>query len=201
MKLAIRPLTPERWPDLATVFRAKGCSVARGCWCMFYRRSGKTPPPPAGRTKASANRAAFRKVVEAGPPPGLIAYRGQEPVGWVSLGPREDYRKLEKSPVMKPVDDRPVWSIVCFVVPSAHRGQGIAKALLAGAVAWAEKRGARLVEAYPVDTAERADAESLWFGTKSMYDEAGFTEVARRRAERPVVRLALAGEARRKEKP
>lgn len=197
MKLAIHPLTPERWPDLEALFAAKGCSVARGCWCMFYRRSGQAPPPPPGRTKAGANRLAFRKVVEAGPPPGLLAYRGKEPVGWVSLGPREDYAKLAKSPVMKPVDARPVWSIVCFVVPSAHRGQGVAKALLAGAVAWAEKRGARLVEAYPVDTEERADAESLWFGTKSMYDEAGFTEVARRRAERPVVRLALADDTPR----
>jgi ribosomal protein S18 acetylase RimI-like enzyme len=92
---------------------------------------------------------------------------------------------------MKPVDDRPVWSIVCFVVPSEFRGQGVAHALLRGAVAFARKRGARLVEAYPVDKARRSPDDAMWFGAKSMYDRAGFAEVARRRPARPIVRRAL----------
>src|SRR5204862_6701786 len=98
MKLTVLPLTPERWPDLETVFRARGCSVARGCWCMYYRRSGAYAPA-AGTTRAEANRADFKAVVDAGRPPGLIGYRGDVPVGWVSLGPRADYRKLERSHV------------------------------------------------------------------------------------------------------
>ena len=143
MKLEVAPLTPGRWPDLETVFRAKGCSVARGCWCMAYRVAGSLPPPPAGMTRALANRAALKALVDAGTPPGLIGYRGKVPVGWISIGPREDYAKLRRSPVMKPVDDRPVWSIVCFVVPSEFRGQGVARALLQGAVSYAKKKGVK----------------------------------------------------------
>lgn len=188
-KLTVRPLTPERWPDLEAVFNARGCSVARNCWCMYYRRSGSRGPLPAGTTYAQANRAELRALVDAGEPPGLIGYLGRKPVGWVSLGPREDFAKLQRSPVMKPVDDQPVWSIVCFVVPAEHRGQGIARALLDGAIAYAKKRGARLLEAYPVDKPGRASDESMWFGAKSMYDAAGFEEVARRKPQRPVMRL------------
>lgn len=92
---------------------------------------------------------------------------------------------------MKPVDERPVWSIVCFVVPAEFRHQGVGKALLAGAIAYARKRGATLLEAYPVDKTGRVPDEWLWFGTKSMYDQAGFHEVARRRPGRPVVRRRL----------
>jgi ribosomal protein S18 acetylase RimI-like enzyme len=189
MKLTVLPLTPERWHDLEALFNARGCSVARGCWCMAYRHSGSPGPLPRGTTRAQANRAELKALVDAGNPPGLIGYRGKLPVGWVSVGPREDYARLERSPVMKPVDDRPVWSIICFVVPAEHRGQGVARALLQGAIAYAKKRGATLVEAYPVDKPTRANDDSMWFGAKSMYDKAGFEEVARRKPQRPVVRI------------
>ena len=157
---------------------------------MYYRRSGSRGSLPPGTTHAQANRSALKSLVEAGNSPGLIGYRGNVPVGWVSLGPREEYAKLQRSPVMKAVDDRPVWSIICFVVPSEHRGQGVAPALLAGAIAHARKHGATLLEAYPVDKPGRSNDDSMWFGAKSMYDHAGFTEVARRKPQRPVVRLA-----------
>lgn len=189
MKLTVHPLTPERWPDLEALFNAKGCSVARGCWCMFYRRSGAAAALPAGTTQAQANRADLKKLVHSSTPPGLIGYRGKTPVGWVSLGPREDYAKLKRSPVMKPVDDKPVWSVICFVVPLEHRGQGVARALLDGAIAYAKKQGATLLEAYPVDKPGRSHDDFMWFGAKSMYDDAGFKEVARRKPQRPVVRL------------
>jgi ribosomal protein S18 acetylase RimI-like enzyme len=188
MKLTLHPLTPDRWADFETVFRARGCSVARGCWCMYYRRSG-AHQAPAGMTRAQANRADLKALVDAGRPPGLIGYRGEVPVGWVSLGPREDYAKLVRSPVMKAIDDKPVWSIICFVVPAEFRGQGVAEALLHGAIAYARRRGATLLEAYPVDRNERSIDDALWFGSKSMYDRAGFEEVARRKPQRPVVRL------------
>ena len=189
MKLLVLPLTPERWPDLEAVFNAKGCSVARGCWCMYYRRSGSRGALPPGTTHAQANRSELKALVDAGHPPGLIGYRGKVPVGWVSLGPREDYAKLQRSPVMKAVDDLPVWSIICFVVPSEHRGQGVARALLEGAIAYARKHGATLLEAYPVEKPCRASDDSMWFGAKSMYGRAGFAEVARRKPQRPIVRL------------
>ena len=189
MTLRIAPLTPARWPDLEAVFKAKGCSVARGCWCMAYRVSGARDAPPRGMTRAQVNRAALKALVDAGRPPGLIAYRGKVPVGWVSVGPREDYAKLLRSPVMKAVDVKPVWSVICFVVPTEHRGQGVARALLKGAVAYAKKRGAKLVEAYPVDKPARANDQDMWFGAKSMFDKAGFEEVARRKPQRPIVRI------------
>jgi ribosomal protein S18 acetylase RimI-like enzyme len=188
MNLDVHPLTPARWPDLEAIFNAKGCSIARQCWCMYYRRSGGRGPMPEGTTIAQFNRSQLREVVDAGRPPGLIGYVDGHPVGWVSLGPREDYGRLARSPVMKPVDEQPVWSIVCFVVPSAYRKQGVARALLDGAIAYAREQGARLVEAYPVDLSVCGEAESLWFGAKTMYDAAGFEEVARRKPERPIVR-------------
>jgi len=186
--LAIRPLTPARWPDLEAIFNAKGCSVARGCWCMCYRRGGPRKPPPKGVTIAEANRRDLKALVDASQFTGLIAYRGRTPVGWLSLGPREDYAKLRRSPVMKPVDDRPVWSIICFVVPAEFRGNGVARELLQGAIAFARKRKVRLLEAYPVDKRGRSSDDSMWFGAKSMFDHAGFAEVARRKPARPVVR-------------
>jgi GNAT superfamily N-acetyltransferase len=190
MKLTVQPLTPARWGDVEALFNARGCSVARGCWCMFYRRSGDAPPPP-GMTRRERNRADLKALSKADPPAGLIGYRDGTPVGWISLGPREDFAKLRNSPVMKPVDAKRVWSIVCFVVPSEHRRQGVARALLEGAIRYARKRKVRLLEAYPVDRKGPLADDSLWFGTKSLYDAAGFEEVARRKPARPVVRLAL----------
>jgi ribosomal protein S18 acetylase RimI-like enzyme len=191
VKLTVLPLTPDRWTDLEAIFGAKGCSIARGCWCMYYRRSGSQGELPPRTTRAQANRAQLKALVDSGQPPGLIGYRGKVPVGWVSIGPRQDYAKLARSPVMKPVDDQPVWSVICFVVPSQYRGQGVAQALLAGAVAYAKKQGAKLIEAYPVDKPSRSNDDFMWFGSKSMYDKAGFSEVARRKPARPVVRLPL----------
>jgi GNAT superfamily N-acetyltransferase len=193
VSLVVHPLTPQRWPDLETLFASKGCSVARGCWCMYYRQSGSQGPLQPGQTHASRNRARLKALAAGKVPPGLIGYRNGVPVGWISLGPREDFAKLERSPVMKPVDARPVWSVVCFVVPSAFRGPGVAAEQLAQAVRWARRRGVRLLEAYPVDLDVEPKAQSLWFGTRSMFDAAGFAEVARRKPGRPVLRLELAG--------
>jgi ribosomal protein S18 acetylase RimI-like enzyme len=191
MSLVVRPLTESRWDDLETVFNAKGCSVARGCWCMYYRVSGKGDYTRPSDSQRLRSKQALKALTAKDPPPGLIGYQGKTPVGWVSLGPREDYAKLARSPVMKPVDDQRVWSIVCFVVPSEFRKQGVARELLAAAVRYASRRGVRLLEAYPVDKGEPSAAEAPWFGSKRMFDQAGFQEVARRKPSRPVVRLAL----------
>lgn len=191
MKLTVTPLSPDRWADLETVFAGKGCSFARACWCMEYRYGANCPKPkvPAGPARAKANRLALKDLVEHCTVPGLIAYRGKTPVGWVSLAPREAYGRLARSSAMKAVDEKPVWSVICFVVPSQYRGQGVAHALLKGAVAYAKKQGARIVEAYPIDKPDRSSDGFMWFGAKSMYDKAGFKEVARHKPQRPIVRL------------
>jgi GNAT superfamily N-acetyltransferase len=188
--LQIRPLTPGRWRDLVKLFESRGCSIARGCWCMYYRESGRQVVPPQS-TLAEVRRKRMQALCEQGPPPGLLAYAGREAVGWVTLGPRAEFLKLAKSVVMKPVDDKPVWSIVCFVVRPDMRHRGVAHALLKAAIDYAARRGATLLEAYAVDKKERSQDDWLWHGTKSMYDKAGFVEVARRKPQRPVMRRAV----------
>lgn len=187
MKITVKPLTAGRWADFEAIFNARGCSVARGCWCMYYRHAAVLPPPPKGVTRAERAKKAMRTLVKGDTPPGLIGYQGRRPVGWISLGPREDFGYLARSRVMAKVDEKPVWSIVCFVVPSEYRNQGVAHELLRGAVEWARKRGVRRLEAYPV-----IEGESTWFGVQSMFTAAGFHEVARRKPDRPVMRLELA---------
>ena len=132
--ITVRPLTPERWPDLEALFNARGCSIAKQCWCMAYRRSGTSPPPPKGVTRRERNRRELRALADADPPAGLIGYRGKAPVGWISLGPREDFKRLENSPLMRPVDGEKVWSIVCFNIRVGYRRRGVAAALLDGVV-------------------------------------------------------------------
>lgn len=153
---------------------------------MHYRKTGSSQGARGAR-----NKRALHSLVTRGRVPGLLAYENDRVVGWVSIAPREEYLRLERSQVMKPVDDKPVWSVVCFYVDPRARGKGITEALLKGAVDFARKKGARLVEGYPVDKGERSHDDFMWFGAKRIFDRAGFTEVARRKPTRPVMRKAL----------
>lgn len=186
--LDIRPLTPDTWDALAALFEEGG--DARWCWCAWFRRRGLDWT----NSTAEENRAYLRGLVDAGTVPGLVALRGGRAVGWVSLGPRSEYQRLEHSRALARLDDRPTWSIVCFVVARSVRGQGVAAALLEAAIAYARANGAALLEAYPVDTADgRVPAASAFHGTLRMFERAGFSVAARRRAssrgrERPIVR-------------
>ena len=184
MRLEVRPLTADRWNDFVELASRPGASILRSCWCAHYRTTGQGYTP-------AANKRLMRGLVTSGTVPGLIAYREGRPVGWISVGPREDYPRLANSPIMKPIDDTPVWSIVCFFIDAHERGKGISKALLEGAIAFARSQGARLLEAYPVDKRERSHPLSLWWGTKSLFDRAGFREAARRQQTRPVVRRKI----------
>jgi GNAT superfamily N-acetyltransferase len=189
-RLEVHPLTPARWHDLETLFNGRGGSQVRGCWCMFYRRSGRADVP-GGISVSEYNRRALKTIVDDGIIPGLIGYRDGKPVAWVSLGPREDYAKLAKSPVMRPVDATPVWSVICFYTAPHARREGVSERMLQAAADHARANGARLLEAYPVDRPARDRDDSMWFGAKRMYDRAGFVEVARRKAARPIMRKRL----------
>lgn len=189
-KLDVEPLTRDRWDDLVELFARPGASIARGCFCMCYRRSGKHDVP-AGLSHSESNKRQLKALVDRGVVPGLIGYEKGRAVGWISLGRREEYAKLARSPVMRPVDEKPVWSIVCFFVDAKARHRGVAEALLLGATAWARKQGATLLEAYPCDKPEGGVDDFMWFGAKPMFDRAGFVEVARRRPTRPVMRRSL----------
>jgi ribosomal protein S18 acetylase RimI-like enzyme len=185
VRLDVQPLTRDRWPDLAELFDRPGGSIVRGCWCMYYRNTG------ASGGQGNRNRAAMKRLVDRGVVPGLIGYLDGSPVAWLSLGPREEYAKLRRSPVMKPVDDRPVWSIVCFYVDRRVRGQHVAERMLRAGMAYARSQGVRTLEAYPVDKPEPSHDEFMFYGAKTMFDRAGFVEVARRTKTRPVMRRAL----------
>lgn len=185
-EIRILPLTKTRWKDLVDLFNRPGGSIVRGCWCMHYRKTGSRSGP-----QGPANKRALSSLVARGRVPGLLAYEEGRAVGWVSIAPREEYLRLERSIVMKPVDDQPVWSIICFYVDPRARGRGITEALLRGAIDFAKSKGARLVESYPIDKTERSHDDFMWFGAKQIFDRAGFKEIARRKPTRPVMRKRL----------
>jgi GNAT superfamily N-acetyltransferase len=194
-ELEFHPLTRDRLPDLANLFGQGG--DPKWCWCSFFRVRNAD----FAHATADTNRQVLERAVETtaadGRNPGLIAYRDREPIGWVSLGPRDDYERLKHSKILAPIDDRPVWSIVCFVVSRTARKQGVAQALLDAAVDYVRQHGATLLEAYPVETeGARVPAAHAYKGTLSMFERAGF-EVAERRQfnrtspVRPIVRRRL----------
>jgi GNAT superfamily N-acetyltransferase len=181
----ILPLTPDRWSDLEQLFGERGASS--GCWCMWWRVAAKDWEQDAG----AGNRAAFRSVVTAGPPPGLLAYFEDTPVGWVAVAPRADYPRLNRSPKLKPVDDVPVWSVTCFYIDRLYRSTGVAGTLLAAAVDHAAAHGATAVEGYPIDPgADRAANSAAFTGVLEMFHAAGFEEIDRRGG-RPILRRTV----------
>ena len=109
-QLEFHPLTPERWQDLETLFGPRG--ACGGCWCMWWRLKRSQYV----KQKGPGNRRALKKIVDSGEIPGLLAYADGQPIAWCSVGPREAYSTLERSRILKRVDDKPVWSVVCFVV-------------------------------------------------------------------------------------
>ncbi len=185
--LTFRALDAESWADLERLFGARG--ACGGCWCMWWRLARAD----FERGKGEANRRALRRLVAAGEEPGVIAYAGGEPVGWVALAPRERLRRLERSRVLAPVDERPVWSVVCFFVAKGHRDRGVSLRLLEAAVAHARRRGGRIVEGYPSEPRDRLPAAFAYTGLASVFRQAGFTEVARRSTTRPIMRLEIPG--------
>jgi GNAT superfamily N-acetyltransferase len=133
----------------------------------------------------------FEALVAGGREPGLLAYHDGQPVGWVAVARREEFGRMQRSPTAKPVDDTPVWAVNCFYVDRDHRRTGVARALLAAAVAFARDRGAVAVEGIPIDTeGGRRQSADVYTGTVAMFREAGFVEIARR-GQRPVVRRRL----------
>jgi GNAT superfamily N-acetyltransferase len=187
-ELSFHPLTAERWVDLEALFGPRGACA--GCWCMWWRRTRTE----WDRQRGDGNREAFRTLVASGIVPGILAYADGQPIGWCAIQPREAYPALERSRVLKPVDDQPVWSVTCFFVAKSHRRQGLTVRLLAEAVAYARERGAVLVEGYPVaPRKDRMPDVYAFTGTVSAFRRAGFREVARRSETRPIMRCDAGG--------
>jgi len=193
--LEIQPLTADRLGDLAALFGQGG--DPKWCWCAWYRLRSVDFASATAESNRAVLEASVASTAVANRAPGLVAYRDGESIGWVSVGPRDDYARLQHSKVLGPVDDVPVWSIVCFVVARRSRGQGVAGALLDAAIGYARQHGATTLEAYPVDTTDgRVSAATAFKGTLAMFERAGFEVVERRQANRtstprPIVRRAL----------
>ena len=187
--LEFQPATSSRWSDLEALFGERG--ACGGCWCMFWR----LPRKEWDARRGTGNKNALRRIVTTGrTAPGILAYLGKEPVAWCAIAPREQYVALERSRMLKPVDDKPVWSISCLFVKKAYRRQGISTELARASVAFAARHGAKVVEAYPVQpTMAKMPDPFLWHGVPAAFEAAGFKEVARRSKTRPIMRFEIAG--------
>jgi GNAT superfamily N-acetyltransferase len=141
--------------------------------------------------KGAGNRRAMKKLVDGGHTPGIIAYQNGRPIAWCSVAPREEFLRLERSRILKPVDEQPVWSVVCFFVAKEHRGGGLSAKLLKAAIDFVRKRGGRVVEGYPVEPQKKQPDAFVWTGLASAFVKAGFKEVVRRSETRPIMRYEI----------
>ena len=186
LNLLSEPATADRWTDLETVFGERG--ACGGCWCMHWRLGRKDWE--AG--KGPKNKQALKIIVDAGEMPGIIGYVDGEPMAWCAVAPRAAYPVLDRSRVLKPVDDEPVWSVSCLFVSKAYRRSGVSVRMLEEAVKFAGNCGATIVEGYPIEpTMHRTPDAFIWLGTPSAFLKAGFEEVTRRSKSRPIMRFDL----------
>lgn len=158
---------------------------------MSWRLTAKEFKRNQLENRGEANRRAMKKIVAARTPPGLLAYDGQEPIGWISLGPRADFVRLANSRTLAPVDDQPVWSVICFFIRKDRRKQGLSGELLKAAAKFAKQNGARILEGYPHELKKDLPPVFVWTGLISAFRKAGFDEALRRSASRPIMRLPL----------
>jgi predicted GNAT family acetyltransferase len=136
--LKFQPVTAKRWKDLVSLFGERG--ACGGCWCMWWRLSRSQ----FNKQKGEGNKKTLKKIVDAGEIPGILAYTEGEPIGWCSVAPRETFSTLERSRILKRVDEKPVWSVVCFFIAKPFRQKGVTVKLLKSAIEYAKKHGAKI---------------------------------------------------------
>ncbi len=190
--ITIEPATSDRFDDLQHALSGGGDGAS--CQCQWWMMPNKDWE----RTTRTQRADLLRTETSDSPAPGLIAYVDGEPAGWIRVGPRTAQVRLGRTRAfaansVEPWDDPDVWAVSCFVVRREHRGLGLNATLLDAAVAYAREHGARAVEAYPIDTSvvEKRSNE-LYVGVLSVFEQAGFHEVARTRPERAIVERSLA---------
>lgn len=185
--ITVQPLTSERWTDFEKLFGDKG--ACGGCWCMYW----KLKRSDFVKGKGSGNKKKIKKIVGSGEIPGLLLYADKEAAGWCAIAPRAQYPLLVNSKILRPVDEKPVWSIVCFFIDKNFRRLGLTEIFLRYVVEYGKKQGAKIVEGYPVDVKDQQDypAAFAFTGIASAYIKAGFREVARRSETRPVMRYYI----------
>ena len=181
----IKPLSPETWSDFEQLFGTNGACA--GCWCTWWRISSTDFRKFSKETKKNV----MRTIVQGGKIPGLIVYVDGIPAGWVSVAPREEFLRMERSKILARVDEQPVWSINCFFINRHYRKKGLMSTLLTAALEFARSNGAKIVEAYPIDTQEKVSSSRLYYGVAETFRRFGFTEAARRSPDQPIMRLSL----------
>ena len=174
--VTVVPATPENWPDIETLF------ANIPCWCQYWRVSareyGRKSRDELLESALARQRNALRSQLERPTPPGVIAYMGDQIVGWCGFGPRNEMERLVRSRTIPAVDRRPVWAIVCFIVRTGYRRRGVARALLRCAIECARSFGAPALEAYPVDPGgKRISTSFAYVGTLPMFEREGFRRV------------------------
>lgn len=186
--LDIVPLTPDWWADFETLMGPNG--GAGGCWCMAWRLRKRVFDAGAG----DANRRAMQAIAAEPVAPGLLAYDGDQPVGWISVAPRERFPRLETSRILARIDEAEVWSVSCFLVARSHRRQRVATRLLEAACAFARDHGGTIVEGYPIAPGDAAYPPVFaWTGFEGAFRAAGFETVLKRTPKRPIMRRRLNG--------
>jgi GNAT superfamily N-acetyltransferase len=170
-KIVVRPVTVENWKDFVSLFETKGSP--HYCWCTPYRTRD------ARHLDDAEKKSLMKGLVGDGIPIGVVAFEGDEPIGWCSIAPRETYARLERSRTMPRVTPAATstWSVLCFFVPRSRRKRGVTLALLEGAVAYARDHGAQIVEGYPFDT---AGISSTHRGHSHAFKAAGFQQEGKR---------------------
>lgn len=162
----------SEFDDVCTMLGPKRAD-ANVCWCLTYRLPSKENRALVGPDRATR----MKELVEQGPP-GVLAYDGDDVVGWAAVAPRAD-TSFERSRVIPRVDDLAVWSVFCIKVRPGHRNHGISHRLLDGAVEFARANGAPVIEGYPVDNGgQRVDSTMAYVGTMGLFEAAGFTKVS-----------------------
>ena len=155
----------------------KSSSSGSSCWDIFPRLTGAEQRALGLDGAGAKRRAKLAALARGRRAPGLLAYRGREAVGWISVGPRSTYHRTVGSRATPAVDELPVWVIPCITVRTEARGQGVATALIRAAVAYAVRRGAPAVEAYPRADGKRVNDEWAFYGTAALFRKAGFKKV------------------------
>jgi GNAT superfamily N-acetyltransferase len=186
-ELGVRELRAETWDDFERVLGSNG--GARGCWCMHWRLS----IAEWMEGKGDGNRRAMKDLASRERAPGVLVYEGDQPVAWCALGPRASFPRLERSSLLASIDDEPVCAITCVFVHRKHRGAGLLAAVLDAVCGYAATRDYTIVEGYPVEPrpGRRAGSDTAMTGIAGSFLDAGFTEVARPRSDRPIMRRSL----------
>jgi GNAT superfamily N-acetyltransferase len=173
MTIDVRPATLQRFDDVATMLGPKN-PASTVCWCLSHRLDSRTSRQLVGAARGDYVRDLCSREVA----PGVLAYDGDEVVGWAAVAPRAEL-PFARSTKIPHVDDLPVWSLWCIRVRPGHRRQGISHALLEGAVDYARQHGAPAVEGYPVDNhGAKVDLTMAYVGTRGLFERAGFTKAA-----------------------